>query len=166
MPRQLYCCQSGISLSLSFCLATFGLFSRVCVCVWQQSCNAQLSSISQATHITMQAKFVVSHFASLHGTQICWLQNLAKQGSMAACQSNSKRAGAIPLSLGHSITTQAKFVLRPGSWTAPAISDEHIWGNFGSLGNGNNGRTPHWARYILCAFRYSTRAQPVWFGFT
>ena len=46
----------------------------------------------------------------------------------------------------HTTTTQAKLVV--GLSGGPAISDEHIWGNFCSLGNCNNGCiTPHWASF-------------------
>ena len=52
-------------------------------------------------------------------------------------------------SLSLSDTTQAKLVV-VGPWRPAAISDEHIWGNFGSLGNRNNGGSgcaPHWAHW-------------------
>ena len=73
---------------------------------------------------------------------------------------NSKRVVQLllpPLSLiaaTHHTTTQAKLVLglSGGTLDCPAISDEHIWGNFGSLGSRNNGPVHHIGHLLHSTF--------------
>ena len=87
---------------------------------------------------------------------------------------NSKRVVQLllpPLCLiaaTHHTTTQAKLVLglSGGTLDCPAISDEHILGNFGSLGSRNNGPVHHNGHPFHSTFgvpSWYTWAQPVWY---